>query len=109
MKRAMVLAGLGALAMAGIIVYGFAAGSFFEEGGKLVRMPWGIVSLVDVYVGFLVFSGFILWREKSALAAGVWIFLLLTLGNLVSCVYVVLALRDAKGDWRRFFGTENAP
>ena len=58
MKLAKIVALLGLLAMTVVLIYGFTMGDFFEEGRLLLTMPWGIVSLVDLYVGFTLFSGF---------------------------------------------------
>ena len=48
MRFAKSVALLGLLSMTGILVYGFTAGDFAAEGGQLLSMPWGIVSLVDL-------------------------------------------------------------
>ena len=53
------------LAMTAVLIYGFTVGDFSGEGQVLLSMPWGIVSLVDLYVGFILFSGWIIYREKS--------------------------------------------
>jgi hypothetical protein len=50
MKVAKLIALTGLLAMTGILIYGFTSGDFFAEGAKLLTMPWGIVSLVDMHV-----------------------------------------------------------
>ena len=55
MKIAKVLALLGLLAMTGILIYAFTSGTFSSDGAKLLAMPWGIVSLVDLYTGFTLF------------------------------------------------------
>lgn len=39
---------LGLLAMTAILIYGFTVGDFAAEGSKLLTMPWGLVSLVDL-------------------------------------------------------------
>ena len=52
MKIAKIIALMGLIAMTGVLVYGFTVGNFSAEGAKLLAMPWGIVSLVDLYVGF---------------------------------------------------------
>eukprot|EP00958_Prasinococcus_capsulatus_P011160 scaffold1100_cov323-Prasinococcus_capsulatus_cf.AAC.1 len=44
-------------------------------------MPWGIVSLVDLYVGFTIFSLWICHREPNKLYAAVWVFFMMTLGT----------------------------
>ena len=56
MKIAKVISLLGLLAMTGILIYAFTMGNFSSEGTKLLAMPWGVVSLVDLYVGFALFS-----------------------------------------------------
>jgi hypothetical protein len=56
MKLAKIIALIGVFAMTGILVYAFSSGNFSEEGSRLLSMPWGIVSLVDLYVGFILFS-----------------------------------------------------
>lgn len=48
MKIAKFISLLGLLAMTGILIYGFTVGDFASEGAKLLAMPWGIVSLVDL-------------------------------------------------------------
>ena len=65
MKIPKIIALAGLLAMTGILIYGFTIGNFSAEGSKLLKMPWGIVSLVDLYVGFALFSCWIVFREKA--------------------------------------------
>lgn len=103
MKIAKVVAVLGVLVMASILVYGFTVGDFGGEGQVLLSMPWGIVSLVDVYVGFVLFSGWIVYREKSLLRSAVWIILVMVLGNLTASLYALVALLTSGGDWKRFW------
>jgi hypothetical protein len=100
---AKIVAALGALAMAIILIYGFTVGDFGGEGQVLLSMPWGIVSLVDVYVGFVLFSGWIVYREKSLLRSAVWIVLVMILGNFTASLYALIALLASKGDWQRFW------
>ena len=66
--------------MTGILIYGFTVGNFTGEGARLLAMPWGIVSLVDLYVGFALFSGWIVFREKALLPSILWIILMMVLG-----------------------------
>jgi len=102
MKIATILAGLGAIAMIAVIAYGVAVGDFGRDGRQLLSMPWGIVSLVDLYVGFFLFCGWILLREGSTARSWLWIVLVMTLGSLAICLYVLVNLRSSGGDWRRF-------
>ena len=103
MKIVTIIALLGLLAMGGIIAYAFIAGDFAAEGGVLLAMPWGIVSMVDLYVGFTLFSCWIVYREQSLARSIVWVFLMMTLGSFTACLYTLLALRSSGGDWQRFW------
>lgn len=87
MKIAKAVAVLGVLAMASILIYGFTVGDFSGEGKVLLSMPWGIVSLVDVYIGFILFSGWIVYREKSLVRSAMWITLVMILGNFTASLY----------------------
>ena len=103
MKTATVIAALGLLAMAAALVYGFTVGDFSGEGSVLLDMPWGIVSLVDVYVGFALFSCWIVYRERSLLRSIVWVALMIVLGNFTASLYALIALLTSGGDWKRFW------
>jgi hypothetical protein len=94
---------LGLLAMTAVLIYGFTAGDFGGEGAKLLAMPWGIVSLVDLYVGFALFSCWIVYREKALLPSVVWVVLMMTLGFWAGALYTLVALQTSRGDWRRFW------
>jgi len=93
----------GLLAMTGILIYGFTIGNFSEEGSRLLAMPWGIVSLVDLYVGFTLFSCWIVFREKKWLPSVVWVILMMTLGFWAGTLYTFIALQTSRGDWKRFW------
>jgi hypothetical protein len=103
MNIAKAIALIGLLAMTGVLVYGFTAGDFSGEGAKLLAMPWGIVSLVDLYVGFILFSCWIVFREKAVLTSVIWVALMMVLGFWTGALYTFLALRTSGGDWRRFW------
>jgi hypothetical protein len=109
MNAARTLAGFGFVAMGAALVYGFTAGDFFAEGRLLVSIPWGIVSLVDVYVGFALFSGWIAFREASAVRAAGWILLVVILGNLTASLYVLVALARSREDWTHFWQGARRP
>ncbi len=103
MKIAKVVSLLGLLAMTGILVYGFTVGNFSAEGARLLAMPWGIVSLVDLYVGFTLFSGWIIFREKTLLPSLIWVILMMVLGFWAGALYTFIALQTSGGDWQRFW------
>jgi Protein of unknown function (DUF1475) len=103
MKLAKAISLLGLLAMTGILIFAFASGDFSAEGSKLLGMPWGIVSLVDLYVGFTLFSCWIVYREKAVLPSIVWVVLMMVLGFFTGALYSFIALQTSGGDWRRFW------
>jgi hypothetical protein len=103
MKAIKLISAVGVLAMTGILLFAFTSGDFAAEGSKLLAMPWGIVSLVDLYVGFILFSIWIFYREKSLAATIIWTVLMLTLGFFTGSLYTFLAAVNSKGDWRRFW------
>jgi hypothetical protein len=103
MKLAKAISLLGILAMTGILIYGFTVGDFAADGRELLQLPWGIVSLVDLYVGFTLFSGWIVYRERSPVRAVIWVVLMMVLGFFTASLYTFLALQGSDGDWRRFW------
>jgi hypothetical protein len=103
MKIAKALALLGLLAMTGILIFGFTVGNFNAEGARLLAMPWGIVSLVDLYVGFTLFSIWIVFREKAVLPSVIWVILMMVLGFWTGALYTFIALQTSGGDWKRFW------
>ena len=103
MKTAKLIAWLGLLSMVAVLLNGFINGSFSEDGARLLANPWGIVSLVDLYVGFILFSMWIAFREKNIFAATTWIVLMMVFGFLTASVYILVALYGSNGDWLKFF------
>ena len=98
-----VLSTLGALVMFGFIVRAVVVGDFSNEGTILITMPWGLVSLVDIYLGLLLFSFWVLWREGFSKIGFFWVTLILILGNMLSCIYILKACDDAKGNINKFW------
>jgi hypothetical protein len=103
MKIATSVALIGLVAMTAVLMYGFSAGNFSVEGARLMAMPWGIVSLMDLYVGFALFSCWIVFRENSWLPSIVWVVLMMVLGFWAGALYTLIALRTSDGDWNRFW------
>lgn len=103
MKLAKVISLLGLLAMIAVLIYGFTVGDFGTEGARLLAMPWGIVSLVDLYVGFILFSCWIVYREQALLPSIFWVVLMMVLGFWTGALYTFLALQKSRGDWRLFW------
>lgn len=109
MKIAKIIALLGLLAMTAVLIYGFTVGDFSAEGSKLLAMPWGIVSLVDLYVGFALFTCWIVYREKALLPSIIWGLLMMVLGFWAGALYTFIALQTSGGNWQRFWHGKRAP
>lgn len=103
MKIAKIVAWLGVLAMTIALLNGFINGSFFDDGSIILNNPWGIVSLVDLYVGFILFALWIGFREKSILSSVLWIISLMILGFFIGSLYVLVTLYKSQNDWLFFF------
>lgn len=103
MRLAKAISILGVLAMTAVLIYGFTVGDFFGEGSRLFAMPWGIVSLVDLYTGFTLFSAWIIYREKSLPIAILWTVAMMTLGFFAGSLYTFIALQTSGNDWRTFW------
>lgn len=85
------------------LLYGFLAGDFFKEGSILFSLAWGKVSLIDVYIGFFLFSSWVYYREEKWKTAALWILLIMVLGNFITGLYASIALFNSGEDFRRFW------
>lgn len=103
MTTAKIIAVIGLIAMISVLFYGFVFGDFAQDGSKILANPWGIVSIVDLYVGFALFSGWIIFRERSIWKATIWVLLMMMLGFFTGALYVLIALQTSAGDWKRFW------
>jgi hypothetical protein len=103
MKLIKIISAIGAVAMLFIISYAFISGDFSSEGSKLLSMPWGIVSMVDLYVGFMLFSAWIVYRENSLISTIIWVFFMLTLGFFTGSLYVFITAQKSQGNWQKFW------
>lgn len=82
---------------------GFINGDFFIDGGKILTNPWGIMSLIDLYVGFTIFAMWISFREKNIIVAIIWIIFLMVLGFFTASVYLIKVFNQSNGNWLDFF------
>lgn len=85
------------------LTYGIALGTFWDEGGVITDLTWGVLTLVDFYVGAFYIMAWIAFREKDWWKTIVWIIFVICLGNWTVSLYVFLASRSCKGDWKTFF------
>jgi predicted membrane-bound dolichyl-phosphate-mannose-protein mannosyltransferase len=88
-------------------------GSLWAISGKTEvnswKIPWGIVSLFDVYVGFFFFIGWIAYRESCPGIVLAWAVAICVGGNVVAGIYAILALLKSKGDTTVFFMGNGTP
>jgi len=103
MKVAKIISLVGVIAMTIVLLNGFINGSFFDDGTIILNNPWGIVSLVDLYVGFILFAMWIYFRETNLLKSIIWILALMILGFFTGALYVLITLYKANDDWVIFF------
>ena len=103
MKTGKLMAWVGLLVMTAGLANGFINGDFWVDGGKLLENPWGVMSLVDLYVGFSLFSMWIAFREKYLIGKVVWILAMMVLGFFAGALYILYAFYTCKEDWLTFF------
>ena len=103
MKIGKIIGWICLLAMTAGLMNGFINGDFLKDGGELLSNPWGVMSLIDLYVGFTLFSMWIAFREKSKIAAIIWIVLMMILGFFTASLYILKLFYESKGDWIDFF------
>jgi hypothetical protein len=89
--------------MSAALAWGFTTGEFWREGAILTSLPWGIVSIIDVYTGGALFAGWIAYRERSISRTALWVLLIIVLGQWSTSLYVLLALASSDGDVQRFW------
>ena len=88
------------VSMIGVIIWAQNQVSLFDS--PIPDLPWGIVSLVDLYSGFILVSIWIAYKE-SLLSSAVWIFFVMVLGNLTTAIYIIYSINKSNGDIIRFF------
>lgn len=103
MKTIKIVSFLGILAMSAALLYGFGIGDFGADGALILANPWGIVSLVDLYTGFTLFSLWIMLRESNVMVTILWVLAMMVFGFLTGAIYIFIIAIQSKGDWATFF------
>lgn len=101
--------GIGGLALLGLVAWAAFAlqdlhGSFLAQLAVLTTLPWGVATLADLYVGFLLFAVLVFLTERSWLVAALWAAPVLVIGNIWAALWFVirlphLAKQLSKPDW----------
>lgn len=94
--------GVGVMVVA--LVYGFGQGEFAREGGAILDLPWGRVTLIDLYTGIGLATAWVWWRDRSWRSAVPWTVAFLLLGNLAVAGYVLSRARQANNPGEFFLG-----
>jgi hypothetical protein len=92
--------------MSAALAWGFTTGDFWREGAILTSLPWGVISIIDVYTGGALFAGWIAYRERSVPRTALWVALIVVLGHWSTSLYVLLALASSEGGAQRFWTGE---
>lgn len=103
MKSAKIITWIGLAAMTFGLLNGFINGDFIEDGKELLSNTWGVMSMIDLYVGFVLFSMWIFYREKNIARAVVWTIFMMILGFFTACIYILIALYQSNDNWNEFF------
>lgn len=80
--------------------------NLFKEWNFLGSIPWMRATLWDFYANILVIYLWVCYKEKTIALKIVWLILLVTLGSIASCAYVLIQLFRLKpGDSLKEFFT----
>jgi hypothetical protein len=90
-KPIRIIAALGVAVMTIALFFGFTSGDFTGEGGQILDLIWGRITLIDLYVGIALFGAFVAWRERKTVVAAAWIAAFIVLGNLATALYILRA------------------
>jgi len=74
--------------------------NLFEEWDKLGQIPWMEATLYDFYANVLCIFLWIAYKEQSFVKKSIWLILLVTLGSIGTCLYILkelFGLKPAEG------------
>lgn len=103
MKIAKTFIYLGSLAMIGALINIFLNGNLALDGPMLLSNPWGLVSVIDLYLGLILFTIWMVFREKNIIFILVMLALTSVFGFLAASIYILINLKSSQGDWKKFF------
>ncbi len=83
-------------AMSAVILAALTTSSLAEDGASLLALAWGRVSLVDLYLAFVLMWLWIVFRERSAWRSALWLVVTLVTGSLAIGVYLLAASMRAR-------------
>lgn len=89
---ARLLAAAAALLLALAILWAAGEASIIDSVARISADPWGVVTLVDLYAGLLLFAIVVVVTEPSRPVAIAVVLLSPVLGNLVPAVWLIARL-----------------
>ena len=92
------------LAMISVILWAQSEVSLFDS--TIPSLPWGVVSLVDLYSGFIFVAIWMIYRERN-FSALFWVIFVMLLGNLTTAIYIIYCINDSNKDIKKFFLGKN--
>jgi hypothetical protein len=83
--------------------------NLFKQWDFLGSIPWMRATLWDFYANVTVIFFWLCYKEKSIVLKIVWLLLLVALGSIASCAYVLIQLFKLKPDegLKEFFSKQN--
>jgi hypothetical protein len=85
--------------MCSVVISTSLESNLFEEWSYLAGIPWMKATLWDFYANVLVIYLWVFYREKSVFFKILWLILLVCLGSIATCAYVLIQLfKLRKGD-----------
>ncbi|WP_417487094.1 DUF1475 family protein [Maricaulis sp.] len=84
------LAILGSTMLTALIVLAVLNGDFSAAGEWLTSDPWGLVTLFDLYFGFLISAVLIVAIERGWRQSAFWILPIFVLGNVWAAVWLIV-------------------
>ena len=87
-----ILAALGGLGLLALIVWAAGAADIGASFSAMMDDPWGVVTLADLYLGFVILAGVVWVAEPDKRIALVFILPLPLLGNVWAAVWLALRL-----------------
>ena len=92
MKSLRALAIIVLLLMLSVIAWASTREALWSIPAEVSGNPWFIATLADAYCGFIIFYAWVAYRETTWIARGLWLIALLTLGNVATAIYLLVAL-----------------
>lgn len=74
----------------GFIAVSMVTGDISAEGSVLLDLPWGRMSLVDIYLGVALIAGWAFLREESWWVAALWVPVFIVLGHAGTALYAAV-------------------